>query len=209
MSQTRAYLYARISTTDGRQTLDRQKLDLKTFARQANWKIVAIAEDCISGASRKRPGLDAVMSAATDRKMDVLCVTEISRLSRAGVVEVFALIEQLRKNGVDFWSVTEPHLRTSGPFGEIFIAVAAAIAKIERETIVTRVKSGMAAARHAGKRIGNPPKVVDRQKIYEMKDQGHSLRDIADALKVSHHTVQRRLRDRADLQAVKNEPNVL
>jgi DNA invertase Pin-like site-specific DNA recombinase len=193
---TRAYLYSRISTTDGRQNLARQKNELRTFAREANWKVVGIVDDCVSGASRKRPGLDAVMSAAADRKMDVLCVTEISRLSRAGVLDVFDLIDRLRKSGVDFWSVTEPHLRTTGPFGEIFLAVAAAIAKIERENLVTRVKSGMQAARNAGKRLGPPIKLVDKQRIFDMQAQGYSLRSIADELKVSHHTVQRRIRER-------------
>ncbi len=191
----RAYLYARISTADGRQTLERQRRDLKKFAADAQWKVVATAEDTISGSSRQRPGLDTVLRAAQDQKMDILCVTEISRLSRSGVMQVIELIQTLKKNGVDVWSITEPHLRTSGPYGELFLAVAAAIAKIEIEHLRTRILSGVSNAKAAGKVCNRPRRIVDLTRIVELKAQGLGVRAIGKELGISKSVVQSRIKE--------------
>jgi hypothetical protein len=48
-------------------------------------------------------------------------------------------------------SLTEPHSRTTGPAGELMIAIAACIAKQERIRISDRTKAGLATARNEGK----------------------------------------------------------
>jgi DNA invertase Pin-like site-specific DNA recombinase len=62
----RAVLYLRVST--GEQTVENQRRDLQAAAEQRGWTIVATyADEGVSGAKArdKRPGLDAMLKAAT------------------------------------------------------------------------------------------------------------------------------------------------
>jgi DNA invertase Pin-like site-specific DNA recombinase len=190
----RVYLYARVSTSDGRQNLERQRRDLRKFAKEANWQVTGMVEDCISGSSRQRPGLDTLMRAAADRKMDLVCVTEISRLSRSGIAQVLEIIQTLKANNVDVWSITEPHLRTSGAYGELFLAMAAAFSKIELENLRIRIKSGVKTAKENGKHTGRPVRIVDRVRAEELKKEGLTLHAISKELRISRATLARRLR---------------
>src|SRR5205823_10038090 len=103
-------------------------------------------------------------------------------------------IKKLRHYGVAFESYTEPHFRTTGPAGELMIAVAAWIAEQERKRIVERTKAGMERAPRAGKHIGRPKKVCDREKIRKLHRQGKSTREIAAEIGgISHMAVARAL----------------
>jgi DNA invertase Pin-like site-specific DNA recombinase len=67
----------------------------------------------------------------------------------------------------------------------------ASIAEFERELIRDRVRSGMAAARARGARIGRPRKLVDADKVAELRAQGAPWRAIACALGVGVGTARR------------------
>jgi len=62
--------------------------------------------------------------------------------------------------------------------------IFASIAEFERELIRERVRSGMAAARARGARIGRPRKPVDADKVAELRAEGASWRAIARELGV-------------------------
>jgi DNA invertase Pin-like site-specific DNA recombinase len=101
-----------------------------------------------------------------------------STLSREGIPETFGHIRRLSAHGVLFVSFTEAHFRSTGPAGELMIAVAARIAKQERTRISERVRAGLDRARAQGTRSGNPvgrPRVVfDRSKAVELRNLGIS-----------------------------------
>ena len=63
------------------------------------------------------------------RRFDLVLVWALDRLTREGVAETFNYIKRLTSHGVQFVSFTEEHFRTTGPAGELMIAVAAWIAK--------------------------------------------------------------------------------
>ena len=75
--------------------------------------------------------------------------------------------------------------------GEAMFTIVAAIAKLERDIICERVKSGMRRAKAEGKRVGRPKAKVDRTRISRMRREGMSLRSIATRLGVSEATVRR------------------
>jgi len=85
-----------------------------------------------------------------------LLVWVLDHLTREGVAETFVYIKRLSSHGVQFVSFTEEHFRTTGPAGELMIAVAAWIAKQERRRIRERVRAGLDQARAHGTRSGNP-----------------------------------------------------
>lgn len=192
---TRAALYARISTNDGRQHLDNQLRELRTFAGLHKWQITAEYTDEESGANPKRPGLEKLMHGAARRRFDLVLVFALSRLTRGGPMQAFHYISRLSESGVTFWSMTEEHFRTSGPAGEMLIAIAAYIAEQERAMIRERISAGLARAKANGKRVGRPPaKLPAVKELAKMRDQGKSLRAIAKHFNVSKDAVERRLR---------------
>jgi DNA invertase Pin-like site-specific DNA recombinase len=193
MSIKRVALYTRTSTGDGRQYHENQLDKLREFAAGMSWTIAAEYTDSASGAAKKRPELDKLMAAAARRAFDVVLVFDLSRLTRSGPMEAFALIERLNSSNVEFWSATEEHFRTTGPAGQMFIALAAYLATAERDTIRNRIYAGIARARKAGKAIGRPAAVIDRARVAAMRESGDSTRQIAKSLGVSKATIDRAL----------------
>lgn len=189
----KAALYARISTREGKQHLENQFIELRTFANKMYWQIVEEFQDEETGASTTRPGLERLMKAAARRKFDLVAVFDLSRLTRGGPAQAFAYIERLTASKVQFWSITQEHFRTSGPSGQLFIAIAAHIAEMERDAIRHRVQAGIARARAAGKTLGRKPRVLNKEQIAEMREAGKSFRAIAKHFGVGRTTIVRRL----------------
>lgn len=201
----RVFLYSRTSTKDGRQHIENQKRTLKEFARKANWNVIESAQDTVSGSSKARPGLDRLMESARNREIDIVCVTELSRLSRGGVATVFNLVSELRAHMVELWSISEPHFRTQGPTGELFLSIAAFIAQYERDQIITRVRAGLESAKRRGKILGRPRLVFDMDKVDAHLAEGLSINETARQVGVSRDSIRRRLAAREQ----KEEENAL
>ena len=96
---------------------------------------------------------------------------------------------------VQFVSLKEEHFRTTGPAGELMMAVAAWIAQQERRRISERVRPGLSRAKERGTRtgkpVGRPRKIFDRQTVMELRNQGCSWRKIATACRAGVATVRR------------------
>jgi DNA invertase Pin-like site-specific DNA recombinase len=71
-------------------------------------------------------------------------------------------LDEFRSLGIDFISIHEG-VDTSTPNGRLIVGIFASIAEFERELIRDRVRSGLAAARAKGKRIGRPSPAKCRQ----------------------------------------------
>ncbi len=73
-----------------------------------------------------------------------------------------------------------------------------AMSELERDTIRTRVKAGIAHAQahgtRTGNRIGRPRLIFDRKLAEEMQRNGSSLRAISKSLGVSQSIVWRELK---------------
>ena len=191
----RVAIYVRVSTADGRQETENQLIQLRQFAASQGWQITVEYVDQESGSRSERAEFTRMFADASRRRFDILLVWALDRLTREGVAETFEYIKRLTSHGVQFVSFTEEHFRTTGPAGELMIAVAAWIAKQERIRISERVRAGLSRAGAQGTRSGNPigrPKVIfDRAKAAEMRQAGRSWRDIARACGVGVTTVRR------------------
>src|SRR5207245_5885525 len=82
---------------------------------------------------------------------------------------------------------------TSTPTGKMVFTVLGAVAELERSLIIERVKAGLRNARSKGKRLGRPGVAVDRIKLFELRDGGASIRQIASSLRSSVGTISRTL----------------
>jgi DNA invertase Pin-like site-specific DNA recombinase len=194
-------IYARISTNEDRQHSQNQTAQLREYASRMKWRIIREYTEAESGASDARPVLQALMLAAARREFDVLLVSDLSRLTRRGPAATFELLAELKGYGVEFWSMNEPHFRTTDAAGrrclagDLFIAIAAFIAQQERETLRNRVKAGMERARKDGVNIGRPRNLIDRARVLELRAEGKSIREIAHVMQRSKAKVERTLKD--------------
>jgi DNA invertase Pin-like site-specific DNA recombinase len=198
----RAALYARISTADSRQDAENQLGQLREFAAKQDWEIEGEYIDHESGGRADRAEFRRMFANAAQRRFDLLLVWALDRLTREGVSETFEYIKRLSSHGVQFVSFTEEHFRTTGPAGELMIAVAAWIAKQERVRISERIRAGLQRTRVAGTKsgraIGRPRKIFRRDLVVELRKSGASWRQIARKVGAGTTTVRRAVKQITD-----------
>ena len=187
----RAALYARVSTVD--QHLETQLLDLRQMAKQRDHEIIREYTDTISGSKSKRPGLDQLLADARRHRFDIVLVSAFDRVAR-NVRHFLEVLDELNHLGIEFVSLRE-NIDTGGPLGRAMVVIVGAIAQVERQAIVERVKAGMRRARLEGRQIGRAPLSVDRDAILRDRERGLSLSQIAKAHQISKASVCRILKE--------------
>lgn len=210
----RAVIYSRVSTRDKGQDPENQSRAIRAWALANGHEIVAEYSDHVSGSGKRtRPEFLRLMADAAAKKFDLVIVWALDRLTREGVARTFEYIQKLTTHDVQFASFTEEHFRTTGPAGELMIAVAAWIAKQERVRISERVTAGLVTAREkgsrgimskSGKRLagnsGREPAIQDEAVVLEMRalrGRGLGIRAIAAQCGVKKSTAWRMLREAA------------
>jgi DNA invertase Pin-like site-specific DNA recombinase len=148
--------------------------------------------DRASGKTAQRDAFKDLFAAASRREFGVVLVWALDRFTREGVTETFIHIRKLLDYGVQFESYSEAHFRTTGPAGELMLAIAAWIAKQERIRISERTKAGLARARAKGRVGGRPAKVFDRYAALKMRAQKPpmSWRAIARKLGIAQSSIR-------------------
>jgi putative DNA-invertase from lambdoid prophage Rac len=187
----RVALYCRVSTKD--QNCERQRHDLTQWASRMDAEIVEVFTETASGAKVDRAVRAAVIKGAKARRFDAILVTEPSRWSRS-LVDLVLGIEELTRYGVSLLSQNGLSLDVTSPTGRLIVGVMGSLAEFERDLMRERVLSGIAAARRRGVKLGRRPGfVMDKPhdaNIMRLRDEGVSIRAIANDLKISTATVQ-------------------
>ena len=189
----RAALYLRVSTVD--QHPETQLYDLRQMAAQRGYEVVAEFTDKISGTKARRPGIDQMMADARRGRFDVVLVWACDRIARP-TRHFLDVLDDLNRIGVEFVSFRE-QIDTGGPLGRAIVVIIGAIAELERNLIIERVRAGMRRARLEGQHIGRNPLVLDHAAIVRDRQHGQSLRQVAKGHRISTATVQRVLREHA------------
>jgi len=157
------------------------------MAKQRGYEIVHEYSGVISGAKSKRPGLDQLMADARPHRFDVVLVAAFERL--AGSVRHFLeVLDELNHLGIEFISHRE-NIDTGGPLGRAIVVIVGAIAELERNLIVERVKAGMRRAKLEGRRIGRAPLAIYRAQLVANRRAGMSLTQVAKKNKISRASV--------------------
>jgi DNA invertase Pin-like site-specific DNA recombinase len=107
----------------------------------------------ISGASLVRPALQALLADIRDRKVDVVVVYKVDRLTRS-LSDFAKLIELFDAHAVSFVSVTQS-FNTSSSMGRLTLNVLLSFAQFERELIGERVRDKIAASKRKGLWVGD------------------------------------------------------
>lgn len=187
----RAVIYARVSTSD--QSCERQIADLTEFAARAGYEVLDVHMETISGTKTNRHARNQIMALAQARKIDAVLVTELSRWGRS-TQDLLDTLNQLSGWNVSVVAMSGMTFELESPHGRMMATMLAGIAQFERDLMSERIKSGLAAAKARGKKLGRQkgqrPK-SDRlaPKVIALIAEGRSYRWIARDLGISKNTV--------------------
>ena len=183
-------IYARVSTKD--QSCELQVRDLRAYCAARGFDLVREYVDVgQSGAKDSRPELNILLDDARKRQFDAIVVWRFDRFARS-TKHLLSALEEFRSLGIQFISYQE-NIDTSSALGQALFTIVSAVAQLERDLIRERVTAGIRNAQANGKKLGRPKSGVDRERILELKAQGHSLRQIATTLGIGYGTVRARL----------------
>jgi len=205
---SKAIIYVRVSSTDDKQTNDRQIDELKSKAAQDGYKDkdIIIFEDKISGFSKgdTRPAFSELLTAIrNDSKLySMIYIHEISRLGRNPdnvqllLSEISSLNIPIYIKSINLYTMTDGNRNS---FTNIIISILSEFAHQEVEYLKMRVKSSLMAGARRG-RVGggivypygfkndNQMLVIDDgeaeiiRKIYSMYQDGSGSKQIANYL---------------------------
>lgn len=155
---TTAIGYARVSTVDQAKegvSLDAQEAKIRAYCSLNDLELVGIEFDDESGKSVDRPGLQAALDELKSGAAQAIVVLKLDRLSRR-VRDTLDLVEEIELAGAAFHSIAE-HIDTKSAMGRFFLTIMAALAQMERETIVERTVTALQHKKATGQHIGGVP----------------------------------------------------
>ena len=186
-------IYARISTDNLGQDVDRQLHEVREYCQRMGYEIVEeYVDEGFARTTRNRPALDKLIKDARQRKFHLVVSDELSRF--AGTPNLLLnLLEELKLWNVHLVSVKEG-ISTNNAMGELVATMLSAISKMELFNISHRVKSGIAnAKRKNGGKWGRKSNLTDEiaQEILEMRKEGWGVKKLSKQFSVSHQTVRK------------------
>lgn len=185
-------IYGRVSTPE--QRIDNQLYDLRLFAEQRGFEVVAEYTDIgISGSKARRPGLDAMLKDAGKRKFAVVIVAAFDRIARS-TKHFLSVVDELDGLGIEFVSRRE-NIATDGAMGRLFLTLISSIAELESDLIKERIRAGMRRRKLDGLRVGRQPLDVDKESLVRDRLSGSSLTELAKRYSCSRASVVRWVRE--------------
>ena len=183
-------IYCRVSTHE--QSVEMQRTDLRRFCQQRGFEIFhEYVDEGVSGTKDRRPAFDALMQDARRGLFGAVPCWRFDRFARS-TKHLISALDEFRHLGIDFISYQE-NIDTASPLGKAMFTIVAAIAELERNIIVERIRGGIRRAREQGKRLGRRPLADPSllRTVLQMKAQGKSIRAIAEAAKASKSFVHK------------------
>jgi DNA invertase Pin-like site-specific DNA recombinase len=180
-------IYCRVSTDD--QSCERQERDLRAFAKRAGHKIVGVFKETVSGARNDRIERKKVMAVARNHEIEQSWSSRWGRSTQ----DLVQTLDDLHSWKVSVLAQTGLTFDLSTSSGKLMRTIMAGLAEFERDLIRERVKSGLAAAKARGVRLGRQhgerPSDKKAKKVLGLHAEGLSYRLISRNLGLSKNTV--------------------
>jgi site-specific DNA recombinase len=157
----RCAVYTRKSSEQGLEqdfnSLDAQREAAEAYLKsQAHegWRLVKTHYDDggLSGGTLQRPALQSLLDDIRARKVDVVVVYKVDRLTRS-LADFAKLVELFETHGVSFVAVTQ-QFNTTTSMGRLTLNVLLSFAQFERELAGERIRDKFAASRAKGMWMG-------------------------------------------------------
>ncbi|WP_290774194.1 MULTISPECIES: recombinase family protein [unclassified Exiguobacterium] len=178
----RAAIYARVSTVeqaDEGYSIDAQLKILRNICDEKGFELVEeFVDRGISGKDIvNRPGLQAMLQAVEERRLDIVLVWKMNRLSRR-ITDMLNIVDSLKLYNVEFYSHTD-NIDTNTPQGSFQFHIMAAVSEFERKNIAENVKMGMIERAQSGRWNGGVVYGYDIIKVRDtMRKRGDTLLEI-------------------------------
>lgn len=170
MTKNRVALYARVSTTGGKQNTETQLLRLEEFAKLKGWEYDVYEE---SESTRKtRPVKQSLLERLRKNDYDSVVIYKLDRWARSST-ELILDTKELLDKGIGFISVSD-NLDFTTAAGKLHFQILSAFAEFERELIRERTIEGIRRAKLKGKNPGRPKGSKDKK---PRRKSGYILRE--------------------------------
>lgn len=155
--------------------------------------MIGVFKETASGASANRAARNQILDLAQVRQIDAILVTELSRWGRS-TQDLLDTLNRLAGWKVSVVAMNGMTFELDTPHGRMMATMLAGIAQFERDLLSERVKSGLAAARARGKKLGRQPGQRPKSdklapKVLQAIEDGRSYRWIARDLGISKNTI--------------------
>ena len=204
----KAVIYVRCSSSGNqelRQDVGRQISDLSQYCNYQGYEIVKIFEEHLTAKNGiNRPVLNDCVSYMKENHVDILVVSELSRINRGSVFDTMAFVKELMDAGINLYTQKEQFtlLDNDGKpsiFAPVLLSCLSLAYSIELESIKFRLQSGRAEAIRKGVKMGRKEgsiKTLDQLAseygpVIKSLKRGQTIRATAAICKVSVSTVQR------------------
>jgi DNA invertase Pin-like site-specific DNA recombinase len=159
--RVRCAIYTRKSSDEGLEqdfnSLDAQREACEAYIvsqKHEGWTCLPDLYDDggISGATLERPALQRLLADIRARKVDVVVVYKVDRLTRA-LADFAKIVEIFDAQKVSFVSVTQ-QFNTTSSMGRLTLNVLLSFAQFEREVTAERIRDKIAASKQKGMWMG-------------------------------------------------------
>ncbi|MDE3175015.1 MAG: recombinase family protein [Pseudomonadota bacterium] len=184
----RCAIYTRVSTDAGLEqdfnSLDAQRESAEAYIKSQThegWRLVRDRFDDggYSGGSMERPALQNLLDRIRERRIDVVVVYKVDRLTRS-LADFAKLVEVFDAHGVAFVSVTQA-FNTTTSMGRLTLNVLLSFAQFEREVTAERIRDKIAASKKKGLWMGGVVPLgyrVEDRKLHVVEEEAAIVRQI-------------------------------
>ena len=165
-------LYVRISSTDGRQTVENQKIILVDYAQRNKLEYDIFEEE--ESTRKTRPVNQDLLAKLRKFEYQTVIIYKLDRWARSST-ELILDTKELVDKGIGFISLTD-NLDFSSAAGRLQFQILSAFAEFERSLISQRTRDGLARvkAKNPEKKLGRPVGSKDGK---TRKKSGYILRE--------------------------------
>ena len=184
----RCAIYTRVSTDQGLEQ-DFNSLDAQREASEAyiksqaheGWRPIRdqYNDGGYSGGSMDRPALQKLLADVEARRIDVIVVYKVDRLTRS-LADFAKLVELFDKHEVSFVSVTQS-FNTTTSMGRLTLNVLLSFAQFEREVTGERIRDKIAASKKKGMWMGGVVPLgyrVEDRALHIVEDHAEIVRSL-------------------------------
>ena len=204
----RAVIYARCSSSgslESRQDTTRQVRDLEAYCKFSNHEVVRVFEEHLTAKNgTNRPVLNECIAFCKQNQIELLAVSELSRINRGSVFDTMTFVKDLMDVHINLYAQKEQFtlLDADGKpsiFAPVLLSCLSLANSLELESIKFRLNSGrqQAIARGVkmGRKIGSvesrDKKMEKHADVIRCLKRGCSIRDTAKLCSCGISTVQR------------------
>ena len=193
---TKVALYCRVSTSTKDQTTENQLRELTAYCDRMGYEVVKVYEDEVSGSKtrEKRPAYNEMCKDAFLKKFDTIIGWDVSRFGRS-MKEFVSFLADMDDKGIGVIAVKNG-LDTVSSSGRMMMKLIGVLEEWNREMLVERTNAGLARTVANGTKLGRKSVLNNtiKEKIVTLKNEGLSIRNIAERVGINRGAVQRYLK---------------